>query len=259
MQNKEEIESDTYQNFSDAVCAEVSPFWTCFLTETASRVADVGDAPDVLVYSERPCHHRRGCAGAAPPQVQRLSSDPIRRSGVGSPPLHETLPLQHLESTRDEARGESKSGSRDARAEEGRRSGEGDSSSDSPHAADRTEGAGCCCVRPGAGRPSWQSPRGGLWGQANAREVHAAALPRGVRACAVPLRTRRAATVECKLGAGGSSRTCLRCQRRGLREGVRTLGFRLKKRSSAGLFDIWHILAVRSRSNGEKRVCSDMG
>jgi len=147
-------------------------------------------------------------------------------------------------------------------AEEGRRSGDGDSSSDSPRAAGRTEGVGCCCVRPGAGWPSWQSPRGGLWGQANAREVHAAARPRGARACAVPLRARQAATVECKLGgwgAGGSSRTCLRCQRRGLREGVRTLGFRLKKRSSAGLFGIWHISAVRSRSNGEKRVCSDMG
>lgn len=55
--------------------------------------------------------NRRKCrlqekAGAAPPQVLRRYSDPVRRSGVGSPQVLSTPdlvpPLQHLESTRGE-------------------------------------------------------------------------------------------------------------------------------------------------------------
>ena len=82
-------------------------------------------------------------------------------------------------------------------------------------------GAGCCYVWPIANRPSLQPLRGGPEGQADARS-------RVTGTCAMPLRARWAAAVECKVmppegaplpsqvrAARASSRTYLRRQRRG--------------------------------------------
>jgi hypothetical protein len=141
------------------------------------------------------CQH----SSAAGPAPLLRSRPQVRRRHTAAPRHHRSgASLQHLESTRGEPRGDQRI--RKPRCMGGgRRSRDGDSSSDSPRAAGRTEGVGCCCVRPGTGRPSWQPPRGGVEGQAAACKGQAAARPRGSRACAVPLRARRAAAVECKL------------------------------------------------------------
>lgn len=93
------IEFNFLQNPSDAVCAEVSSFWTCFLTEEASRAADVGDAGRVglLRAALPPSSWMRRRSSAAGPALL-LRSHPWVRRRLTAAPRHPRsgAPFQHL-------------------------------------------------------------------------------------------------------------------------------------------------------------------